>query len=62
MTMPEARACNRRAALEFFASHRTVAPILRAVVDVGLDYLRLGQPLFSLRPDKLGAELAGLMG
>lgn len=35
-------------ALEFFASHRAVAPILQAVVDVGLDYLRLGQPLTSL--------------
>ncbi len=35
-------------ALEFFAGHRPVASILRAVVDVGLDYLRLGQPLTSL--------------
>lgn len=35
-------------AREFFAGNRTVAPILRAVVDVGLDYLRLGQPLTSL--------------
>ncbi|PRY02354.1 ATP-binding cassette domain-containing protein [Allonocardiopsis opalescens] len=34
--------------LEFFAGRRAVAPILRAVVDVGLDYLRLGQPLTSL--------------
>jgi excinuclease UvrABC ATPase subunit len=35
-------------ALGFFAAHRTVAPILRAVADVGLEYLRLGQPLPSL--------------
>jgi excinuclease UvrABC ATPase subunit len=40
MTVGEAR--------EFFAGNRAVAPILRAVVDVGLDYLRLGQPLTSL--------------
>jgi excinuclease UvrABC ATPase subunit len=32
----------------FFAGHRRIAPILRALVDVGLDYLRLGQPLTSL--------------
>lgn len=35
-------------ALAFFAGHRKVAAVLRAVVDVGLDYLRLGQPLTSL--------------
>ncbi|WP_246281492.1 ATP-binding cassette domain-containing protein [Fodinicola acaciae] len=35
-------------ARESFAGNRAVAPILRAVVDVGLDYLRLGQPLTSL--------------
>ncbi|WP_073481052.1 ATP-binding cassette domain-containing protein [Streptoalloteichus hindustanus] len=35
-------------ACEFFAKNRSVGPILRAVVDVGLDYLRLGQPLTSL--------------
>jgi excinuclease UvrABC ATPase subunit len=35
-------------ALEFFTGHRAVAGILRALVDVGLDYLRLGQPLTSL--------------
>jgi excinuclease UvrABC ATPase subunit len=39
-TVGEARA--------FFAGHRKIAPILRALVDVGLDYLRLGQPLTSL--------------
>ncbi|MFB9428387.1 ATP-binding cassette domain-containing protein [Streptoalloteichus tenebrarius] len=35
-------------ALEFFAGNRSVAPILRALADVGLDYLQLGQPLTSL--------------
>ena len=35
-------------ALSFFTSDRSVAPILRGLVDVGLDYLRLGQPLPSL--------------
>ncbi|NDL61033.1 ATP-binding cassette domain-containing protein [Phytoactinopolyspora mesophila] len=35
-------------ALKFFAGQRKVQPILQAVVDVGLDYLRLGQPLTSL--------------
>ncbi|REH35299.1 excinuclease ABC A subunit [Kutzneria buriramensis] len=35
-------------ALEFFAGNRSVQPILQGLVDVGLDYLRLGQPLPSL--------------
>jgi excinuclease UvrABC ATPase subunit len=35
-------------ALEFFAGNRAVQPILQGLVDVGLDYLRLGQPLPSL--------------
>jgi excinuclease UvrABC ATPase subunit len=35
-------------AARFFAGNRAVAPILRGLVDVGLDYLRLGQPLPSL--------------
>jgi excinuclease UvrABC ATPase subunit len=35
-------------AREYFAGHRRIAPVLRALVDVGLDYLRLGQPLTSL--------------
>ena len=35
-------------ALEFFTAERKVRTILRAVVDVGLDYLRLGQPLNTL--------------
>jgi excinuclease UvrABC ATPase subunit len=35
-------------ALEFFAGNRSVRPILQGLVDVGLDYLRLGQPLPSL--------------
>ncbi|MBB5907263.1 excinuclease UvrABC ATPase subunit [Actinoalloteichus hymeniacidonis] len=35
-------------AAEFFAKNRKLAPILKSVVDVGLDYLRLGQPLTSL--------------
>ncbi|MEV5502710.1 excinuclease ABC subunit UvrA [Nonomuraea fuscirosea] len=33
---------------EFFAANRKVVPVLTAVGDVGLDYLRLGQPLTSL--------------
>ena len=35
-------------ALGFFTAERKVRTILRAVVDVGLDYLRLGQPLSTL--------------
>jgi excinuclease UvrABC ATPase subunit len=35
-------------ALEFFTAERKVRTILQAVVDVGLDYLRLGQPLNTL--------------
>jgi excinuclease UvrABC ATPase subunit len=35
-------------AAEFFARRKAIAPILRALVDVGLEYLRLGQPLTSL--------------
>lgn len=35
-------------AAEFFARRKAIAPILGAMVDVGLDYLRLGQPLTSL--------------
>ena len=35
-------------ALEFFTAERKVRKILQAVVDVGLDYLRLGQPLNTL--------------
>jgi excinuclease UvrABC ATPase subunit len=35
-------------ALEFFSAERRVRTILQAVVDVGLDYLRLGQPLSTL--------------
>ncbi|GAA3440054.1 ATP-binding cassette domain-containing protein [Kutzneria kofuensis] len=35
-------------AAEFFAVHRSVVSILRGLVDVGLEYLRLGQPLPSL--------------
>ncbi|WP_329791969.1 excinuclease ABC subunit UvrA [Lentzea sp. DG1S-22] len=35
-------------AQQFFADNRQITTILRAVVDVGLDYLRLGQPLSSL--------------
>jgi excinuclease UvrABC ATPase subunit len=33
---------------EFFATNRKVTPVLTALSDVGLDYLRLGQPLTSL--------------
>jgi excinuclease UvrABC ATPase subunit len=33
---------------KFFAANGKVAPVLAAVSDVGLDYLRLGQPLTSL--------------
>ncbi len=33
---------------EFFAGNRRVAPVLGALTDVGLEYLRLGQPLTSL--------------
>ncbi|MDW5330854.1 excinuclease ABC subunit UvrA [Plantactinospora sp. KLBMP9567] len=33
---------------EFFAGNRRIAPVLAAMADVGLDYLRLGQPLTSL--------------
>jgi excinuclease UvrABC ATPase subunit len=32
----------------FFAANRKITPVLDAVSDVGLDYLRLGQPLTSL--------------
>ena len=35
-------------ALAFFTGHRKLSAILRAVVDVGLEYLRLGQPLTTL--------------
>ena len=35
-------------AAEFFADRRRITPILRAVIAVGLEYLRLGQPLSSL--------------
>nr|UKU09912.1 Luz28 [Actinomadura luzonensis] len=33
---------------EFFAGNRKIVPVLTAIGDVGLDYLRLGQPLTSL--------------
>uniref|UniRef100_UPI0031DEF676 excinuclease ABC subunit UvrA n=1 Tax=Saccharothrix mutabilis TaxID=33921 RepID=UPI0031DEF676 len=33
---------------EFFAENRRISPVLTALADVGLDYLRLGQPLTSL--------------
>ncbi|WP_248782426.1 ATP-binding cassette domain-containing protein [Saccharothrix syringae] len=33
---------------EFFAKSRKISPVLTALADVGLDYLRLGQPLTSL--------------
>lgn len=33
---------------EFFAGNRKIRPVLTAAGDVGLDYLRLGQPLTSL--------------
>ena len=35
-------------ALEFFGAERKLRAILQAVVDVGLEYLRLGQPLTTL--------------
>jgi len=35
-------------AMEFFAKRRSIVTILKAVADVGLEYLRLGQPLTSL--------------
>ncbi|MCP2164318.1 excinuclease ABC, A subunit [Goodfellowiella coeruleoviolacea] len=40
MTVAQAR--------EFLSGQRAVAPVLDALVDVGLDYLRLGQPLTTL--------------
>jgi excinuclease ABC A subunit len=33
---------------EFFAGNRRIAPVLATLADVGLDYLRLGQPLTAL--------------
>ncbi|MET0136246.1 MAG: excinuclease ABC subunit UvrA [Kibdelosporangium sp.] len=33
---------------EFFTNNRKIAPLLATLADVGLDYLRLGQPLTSL--------------
>ncbi len=35
-------------AVEFFAEHKNIAPRLRALVEVGLGYLPLGQPLNTL--------------